>query len=937
MVRAVAVGLVCWALGSAFMIAEAVGQSATGTIVGRVVDAASGKPIAEAGVEVVGEQITVRTDTDGSFRVSVRAGTHELRVFAPLYGSRRIRDVRVETSQETRADAELKPEVESRGIEVIEVVAEVRQADEATQMLQRQRAAVVSDTISAQLIRKSPDSDAAEIVQRIPAVTLQDDRFLVVRGLGDRYSSAILNGSRLPSTDPDKRVVSLDLFPADFIDAIDVIKSYTPDLPGDFSGGLVDIRLQDVPERLTWNLGVSSSANTETTFQDFDTYKGSELDPVGFGADYRKLPDTFPSSNITTPTGARQKVFASSLRNIWDVDTTTAPPNFSIDLGAGNRFGPVGASLAASFSNEYKFRGNELRGGFTSPDDLAIGASERKTFFYDRSQFEVKLGAIAIVGWDIAPGHQVVARGFVNRNTTDQVLDGQGVDPDENPDRAVFETELMYREDQLGFGQFGGLHSFGPFEVDWRTALSQTTRDEPDTRQYRRTQDPGQTRSILDGRGNVRRLFSNLDEWLSDSALDVTLPFDTRLPFTDVWSGLEARWKSGVAYLVRQRDFEFRRFQYVIRGNDLDLTLSPEVLLAPELIGISEGVQFLENTETRDSFDAKQDIAAIYTMLDLPIVEDRLRFVGGVRVEYSYIDTNGADGQSQPVSTQINDLDPLPGVNLIYSPIENMNIRVGWAQTVSRPEFRELTPTQFPVPGGTRTVVGYPFLTTASIDNYDLRWEWFFSGTSVLSASFFYKELKNPIEKVGLGQTSSLADTFRNADDATIWGFELEARSDLSFASTTVEKVRFLQALGPELYNISLSANATFAESEANISDTQASTNSKRALQGQPDFVVNAALEYENDWFGTARLLYNTIGEQITAAGSDGLPDILQQRRDQLDFVWTRKIDLFGEEVGVKLTAENILNDQFIEKQGDFATVRYVTGVKFGVGLSYSF
>jgi outer membrane receptor protein involved in Fe transport len=233
--------------------------------------------------------------------------------------------------------------------------------------------------------------------------------------------------------------------------------------------------------------------------------------------------------------------------------------------------------------------------------------------------------------------------------------------------------------------------------------------------------------------------------------------------------------------------------------------------------------------------------------------------------------------------------------------------------------------------------VGNPFLTTTSIDNYDLRWEWFYSGSDLLSASFFYKELTDPIEKVGLGRTSSLADTFTNADDATIWGFEFEARSDLSFLSSTVEEVRFLRPLGPELYNVKLTANATVAESEANISDNKASTNTKRALQGQPDFVINATLEYSNDRLGTARLLYNTIGEQIAAAGTDGLPDIIQQRRDQLDFVWTRKLDVFGEQVGVKLSAENILNDQFVETQGDFATVRYVTGVKFGLGVSYTY
>lgn len=936
MVRAVALGLACLALGSISMTGKANAQASDrGTIAGTVVDASTGRPIGQAGVEVMGERITVRTQPNGSFTVDVRPGIHELRVFAPLYQGTRLRDVRVTAGATTRADARLTPEAKKSEIEVIEVVAEARQADEATQILQRQHAAVVSDTISAQMIKKSPDTDAAEIVQRIPAVTLQQDQYLVVRGLGDRYSSAILNGSRLPSTDPDKRVVSLDLFPAGFIDSLDVIKSYTPDLPADFGGGLLNIKLKDVPQSLTWNLGISTSVNSQTTFQRFDTYKGSDLDPFGFGASYRDLPSNVPNGLITTPTGARQRYYASQFRDIWDVDSTDAPPNFKVDLSGGQAFGPVGVALATTFSNEYKFRPNEIRAGFSNIQLFDQGSAT--SFSYDRSKFEAKLGAVAIAGWQIAPDHRIIARGFVDRYSWNEVLTGEGVDPLLDPTLNQFQTQLRYREDQLGFGQVVGQHRFGRFDVDWRTALSQTTRDEPDTRQYVYYQFPEDPRPLLDTTGRIRRLFSNLDEWLSDSAVDATLPFDTKLPFTDVWSGLQAKWKTGIAYMVRKRDFKFRRFRYEIRGNDFDLSLSPEVLLVPPYIGIPNGIEFRESTQNADSFDAKQDIAAIYSMFELPVIEDRLRFVGGVRVEYSYIDTNGADRQSNPISTQINDLDPLPGLNLIYTPLQNMNVRVGYSQTVSRPEFRELTPTLFPVPGGERTVVGNPFLKTAHITSYDLRWEWFLSGLNLLSASFFYKDLKDPIEKVGLGLTSSLADTFTNADDATVWGFEFEGRSDFAFLSSSVEKVHFLEALGPELYNLSLSVNSAVVQSEVHISDIGVSTNQTRALQGQPDFVVNASIEYNNDWFGTARLLYNTIGDQIAAAGAEGLPDIIQTRRDQLDFAWTHKFELFGEDFGAKFTVENILNDQFIEKQGKYTTVRYTTGVKFGLGISYSY
>jgi outer membrane receptor protein involved in Fe transport len=830
------------------------------------------------------------------------------------------------------------PETAGNEVEVIEVVGEARRTLEAAQILQRQDAAVVSDTISAQLIKKSPDSNAAEIVQRIPAVTVSGDRFLVVRGLGDRYSSAILNGSRLPSTDPDKRVISLDLFPAEFISALNLVKGYTPDLPGDFAGGLVDIELTEAPPELSYSLGVATSFNTQTTFEDFDTYKGSDADYFGFGADFRKLPKSIPGQKIDNASSAQQRAFAGAFRNIWDVDSMTAPPNLDVNFSVGDTFGPLGLSLAARYKNEYKFRGNEILGGFQNVQLFESGAETR--FAYDRSRFETNLGAVAIASYELAPEHKLAARGFLNRSSFDEVLDGSGVDPLFDPDITQFQTQLQYREDQLGFGQFTGQHQFEYVDVDWRTAISQTTRDEPDTRQYSYSERDAPSPPALNL--NTRpplRLFSNLDEWLSDSAVDATVPFKTELPFTDLWSGLEAKFKTGIAYLVRDRNFEFRRFRTLSNGSTfLDFSLTPEAILQEQFYGIPGGLQFNEDTQKADSFQAKQDIAGIYGMFDLPIVEDRLRLIAGARVEYSYISTNGFTAlQSKPTGSIINDLDPLPGINLVYSPIDDMNVRVGYSQTVSRPEFRELTPTQFPVPGGERTIIGNPDLVSAHITNYDLRWEWFLSGLNLVSASFFYKQLDQPIEKIAIGLTTQLADSFANADTGTIWGFEFEVRHDLGFIGSALRDVPYLRVVAPQLNNFAFSANATEAQSEVNITATSNITNKKRALQGQPDFVVNSSLEYSDETVGTLRLLYNTIGEQIAAAGVDGLPDIFAQRRDQLDFVWVRKFSPFGRPVSVKFTAENILNDQFIESQGEFSTERYTTGVKLGVGISYAY
>src|ERR1700687_4965241 len=248
-----------------------------GTLSGKVLDKSPGDPIIEAGIEVVQTGKRVRTDLDGKYVIKLPPGTYELRVLAPLYQGSRLQKVVVRATQVTTADASLMPEGQAN-VEVVEVVAQADKAAEATQLIARKKAAVVSDNIAAETITKSPDATAAEVIKRVPAVTIQNGKCVFVRGLGERYSSALLSGSRLPSTDPSKRVVPLDLFPAEFIESLNILKSYTPDLPGDFSGGLVDIRLREFPAQLTYSIGLSLGANSNATLQKFDTYRGSGLD-----------------------------------------------------------------------------------------------------------------------------------------------------------------------------------------------------------------------------------------------------------------------------------------------------------------------------------------------------------------------------------------------------------------------------------------------------------------------------------------------------------------------------------------------------------------------------------------------------------------------------------------------------------------------------------
>jgi hypothetical protein len=905
--------------------ARAQAAAEVGTIAGVVLDKSTGDPIIEAGVEVMGTGKTVRTDLDGRYTVKLPPGSYQVRIFAPLYQGTRLENVAVRAGAVTKADATLIPG-DKAGVEVVEVVAQASRAAEATQLLRRQKSATVSDNVSAETIAKTPDSDAAEVVQRVPAVTVKDDKFVVVRGLAERYNAALLNRSRLPSPDPNRRVVPLDLFPADFIEGLSIVKSYTPDLPGDFAGGLIDIDLREFPEQLTLGVGLSGGANTATTFQDFITYQGSRLDYLGFGDGFRELPSTIPGSNIGSPPVAAQRRYARSLKNIWNVDTETAPPNFGVDFSVGNSIGPLGFDFAAIYGNEYKTRRGEIQRQFlnsNTPTDPVIEV--RDDIVEDQSTFETRLGGLFTSALKITPEHKLSLRTLINHSSFDNTLVASGT-TNQNPDDISNFTRLAYVEEQLGYGQLSGEHRLPWLEIDWRTAAAQTTQDVPDTRNLTYIGAPGTAPSFVNDSSGGLRLFSNLTEFMTDSAVDFTVPFLTRLPFTDAWTGLPAKFKFGPAYTFRDRDFTLRRFRYQQTGGGLDLTLPPEILLDPRNIG--NGMSFIEQTQPRDAFSATEEIIGGYGMFELPLVRDRLRFIAGVRMEYSLIRLETFDEAGNPSSPHKKNIDPLPGANLVYSPRSDMNVRLAYSRTVSRPDFRELSPTVYPEPTFLRPIVGNPALVETKIESYELRWEWFLSPSEVVSAGVFFKELRDPIELTVVVGASDLRDFYQNAEKADLLGIELEGRKNLGF-------------LHRRLANVGVALNVAWIDSTVEVgpaSGLEVQTSADRALQGQSPFVVNAGIDYTHPRFGTVRLLYNTAGSRLSRVGAFGLPDIFEERRDQLDAVVLVPLnELIDLPLTAKLGIENILNDQYEYTQADRTQVRYTAGTKFTVGISYSF
>src|SRR5262245_61118367 len=908
--------------------------SELGTVTGTVVDRSSGDVIIEAGVEVVGQGKRVLTNLEGRYSIKLPPGKYELRYFAPYYKGVRLQEVTVKPGESTKVDAALES-AGAAGIQVVEVVAPAKKATEAAQIAKRKEATVVSDTISRETMVKSTGTKASDLVKRAPAVTVRSDKFVFVRGLSERYTSALLNGNTLPSPDPFRRAVPLDLFPADFLDSIGVVKTFSPELPGDFTGGLIELDLRDLPDQLTYSLGVSMGANTNTTFQDFLTYRGAPLDYLASGTRARESA-TLPPVDLNELPVPQQYAIARTFPNVWSPETSTAPPNFGANFSIGNRYGPFGFQIGALLSNEWTTLPNLItrqllpagQGKVTVTDNL-LGAS---------GLFQSKLGGVLTAAYEPTERHRFTFRSFVYQNALDTTLLQQGT----LDTRFAVQSQLQYIVDSLAYGQLGGEDKFTDWLLaDWRTALARTRRDEPDTRLVLYLGGPPpRFATSADGNGG-RRYSASTVEQLSDTRVDFTIPFQTRLPWTDVWDGLPAKFKFGPAYSYRARDFALRQFDYFPNSDTLDVTEPPDILLAPSNM-IPGIIGFNESTDIQDASTGTQQIIAGYGLLELPIIRDRLRVVGGARYEYSLIrldtgvivDPNsgicpGREAQCFTRFTKLNN-DPLPGINIIASPIDNMNIRLSYGKSVARPEFRELAPSEFPLLFGEPVARGNPLLVETLITSYDARWEWFFSPLELLSLGFFYKSLTGPIEQVGYVEQNENFVTWVNSGDATLIGWEFEGRKNFGFVNDWLQKLSIL-------------ANVTWADSTVDVVPQRLfgtnivpqPTDKRRRLVGQAPYIINAALDYTDPERFTARLLYYTSGPAIDLAGATGLPNQIFERRDQLDASLIVPLARWlGLPINARLSIENILNTPYVFTQGPVVVDRFTKGVKFTFGIS---
>jgi hypothetical protein len=878
-------------------------------------------------VEVVSTGEVVYTDVDGRYVLDLGPGTHELKVHMDGYQEKTIR---LETREERNIDLDVGLTM-TRYAEAVTVTADVidaRTSSAEAQLIERKNSQVITDNLGSTEMKANGDSDAAAAMSRVTGMSVVDNQYVFVRGLGERYSNTTMSGSVLPTTEPDKKVVPLDLFPAGLLDSVQVNKSYSADRSAEFAGGLVQIVPLKLPTQPVIDLSYGFSVFSTATGKSVPLSPLGQRDWLGFDDGARELPGGIPDSKVvrqgvyTPDVGYSPEEitrFGRLLDNRWRPTLADGAPGQNWGAVFGNRFGNLGvvASVTHAYKEQYVA---EQRRFFRIAEGTDLEAVSDYDMEYGTQR--AQLGVVGNLAYQFTPNHRLSVENFYTHSGRDEGRVFEGGNTENNFYYRNY--RLQFIEEGLASNALSGEHFFqrwGNSRIDWRANSARASRDEPDLREtlYQATlvrNADGTFASsgnflLADESQSGFRMFNALEDDTIDLAVNWSV-FQTL-------GGRPAHYKFGVNYIDRTRDFASRRFRFVPSVLNKDGAVPVSLALMPEdlFASVNVGTAFRFNEETRpvDAYDGSQTTTAGYGMVDLG-VSNRTRLIVGARVEgfdqqVSSFDPFGLFVRT--VSSEIKDTDVFPSVNVVQSLRPDMNLRASYSTTVNRPEFRELAQFEFTDVVGNRAVRGNPDLDRALIHNVDGRWELFGGGRGVLAASVFYKHFDKPIERVVIAGAQPIV-TFQNADNARNFGLELEAGRQIL----------------PFLF---MNANYTFVESTIELLPEQRTvqTSLERPLAGQSKNLFNLMAEVTVSGF-SSRLLFNYFGDRISDVGSNEAPDIVEEGRGSLDLVFSQR---FGR-LGVRVTLENVTDSDYLFTQGAEDQRLYRLGRTYAVALGYN-
>jgi len=963
----------------ALLIGSGIATAQKGVLTGKIFDNSSGETLIGAILEIRKDGMRVSgiaTDIDGNYHVEVDPGTYDVAINYLSYAPLIISGVEITSKDVNTLDISM--ESESQSLEEVVVRAEAIRSTEVALIALQRNASGIQDGISSQQIRRTGGSNAADAIRQMPAAVIQDGRFIVIRGLGDRYSISQLNGVTLPSTDPYRNSSSLDLIPNQIIDNIISIKTFTPDLPGNFSGGLVNINTKSIPDRFTLMIEATTSYNSESSLvNNFQKHAlGGKYDWLGFEDGSRNQPaillDADNRNQLSTSTylQARQpgnedvtRLFnesAKGLSSSFVPAIAKSPLNTGLNLAVGHRF-PIfkkdfGFTFSLNYANNFQhYDGGDIGTYINTNTDFLFGYQRLKE---SKSVQNPTLGGLFNVAFKLSENH-ILSGNVIFNNDAEIVARSQTGDflGQVSNSAAAFNTKTIeFLQRQVSNFQFGGRHNFPSLkriQVDWNLSALKSFQKEPDLRYFAYTtecEDLGNGEEICDYYMNNAEyafpyhFFRKLEDKGYEGKVDITIPFVNGKNLSNTNSV-----KVGGFYSKTERDFEEYRYQlnnggipaslnFTNFGGDFDAfwdlnnfgILDTTYKSDGSIQRYVTGYHYVNQINARNFYTGESAVTAAYAMLTYNLTRS-LKVIGGVRMETTDIEVVSED--STVAAGKINQTDFLYSLNVIYALSENSNIRVAASKTLARPNMRELAPfVQFDTKNGFFNV-GNPNLQRTLIQNYDVRYEVYPRQGELIALSAFYKIFNDPIIRAFNPRATIPELSFINVDKAVVAGVELELRKELSFITPSFKNIFFNTniAIIHSVYDIPKEE----VENSQNIDPEYDQTT--RPFQGQAPYVVNAILSYINPESGMeVALSYNVSGQKLYNISLFATPDIYEQPVSLLNLKFGLR---FAKHFQASVTARNILNSKNL-KTNTFHGVDYIAesiplGRTVGLSLSY--
>ncbi len=890
-------------------------------IKGVVIDQKSKETLIGAVVTVDGTNVKAITNIDGNFQIDGLDKEKKYTLYINYVG---YKTQKIDGVQAKDADQVIALQPDEQQLKEVTVTAVERRNTDAAMIQVAKNSPVIVSNVSAQEISRTQDTNAGEVIRRVPGVSLIDDKFVMVRGLSQRYNNVWVNGGAVPSSEADSRAFSFDIIPSSQIDNLTIVKSPTAEYPADYSGGFIIVNTKEIPAENSFNIAVGGNWNTSSAFQNFSYSKGSGTDFLGFDNGLRSLnggihADLNPQLDANgKPVGDyATSLLGNGFNNDWLIKNKKPLGDLKLAASLNQRWMLGGRTLgmlaALNYTNEYRTyenMENNLYGIYDAANDKP---NYLRHSVDDQYNNNVRLGAMLNFTFLSKDGnHKYQLKNIFNQLATSRYTWRDGVSAQSNLERSA---EYYYRSRTTYNGQLTGKHTFTSDALDWSIGYAYANRHLPDRRRYLIDDALESGVYALSTGNDISREWTQLDEHI------LSLGVNDKHHFK--FGNFEPDLQVGAYGEYRTREYQTRNFIYNWNVSDNNMPSDfrhsdiPTLLSSEANMGYDK-LYLLEEKQMRNNYRGHNTLGAGYLALSLPF--GKLGIHAGVRFEHNDMEliSNSRDYEKSESSRHYKTDDVFPSLNTTYKINDQHQVRLSYGRSINRPEFREASSSVYYDFDLASNVQGNTELKNCYVDNLDLRYEWYPSRGELISLAVFYKHFDSPIEwTYTVAGGTDLIYSYKNAKSANNYGVELDIRKNLGFIG---------------LKNFSWSFNGALIKSKVQFE--KGAKEEDRPMQGQSPYLINTGIFYKNAPLKMdIALLYNRIGKRIIGVGrSEGstgddsnsrVPHSYEMPRNTIDFSLAKK---FGEHLELKLNVRDLLAEKIYYKQ--FADVTYSDGSK---------